>query len=122
MALMKRRGAPQDESQAKLRESRKEPSPYAAAMPSASGRTAPAYFLHRGGIDTKGSVMSPGSLGGQCEEYAFPPARIGETTWRVGLREWAASPEPVTARHGEPALAHHSERHRAYASKLRQNG
>src|ERR1051325_2917741 len=51
------------------------PTPFAAAMAiTDSGRKPlPSYFLQRGGIDAKGSLMTPGVLSVASEsEYAFP--------------------------------------------------
>jgi Protein of unknown function (DUF1553)/Protein of unknown function (DUF1549)/Planctomycete cytochrome C len=83
---------------------KQKPSPYAQAMATTdSGRSPqPSYFLHRGGLDAKGSLMTPGVLSAASEtEYIYPsPPEQAKTTWRRrGFAEWIASPaNPLTAR------------------------
>jgi hypothetical protein len=76
--------------------------PSAMAMSDSSRKPQPSYFLHRGSLDAKGPVMTPGVLTVVSEnEYKFPdPPEQAKTTWRRrGLAEWIASPEnPLTAR------------------------
>jgi hypothetical protein len=80
------------------------PPMYPTAMATTdSGPTAqPSYFLQRGVIDAKGSLMTPGVLTvASPTEYVFPtPPPGAETTWRRrGFAEWVASPDnPLTAR------------------------
>ncbi|HKA00709.1 MAG TPA: PSD1 and planctomycete cytochrome C domain-containing protein [Candidatus Solibacter sp.] len=83
---------------------KQKPAPFAAALATTdSGRTPqPSYFLHRGGIDAKGALMTPGVLSAAAAaEYRFPsPPENAKTTWRRrGFAEWIASPaNPLTAR------------------------
>jgi mono/diheme cytochrome c family protein len=80
------------------------PKPFATARAiGESGREPrPTYFLHRGSIDNKGSLMSPGVLSVASEtEYTFPaPPPDAKTSWRRrGFAEWLVSPDnPLTAR------------------------
>jgi len=80
------------------------PKPYATAMAIGEpGRQArPSYFLHRGSIDVKGSLMKPGVLAVlQEDEWPFPePPADAKSSWRRrGFAEWVASPgNPLTAR------------------------
>jgi Protein of unknown function (DUF1549)/Protein of unknown function (DUF1553) len=68
-----------------------------------SGREArPSYFLHRGSVDAKGSVMAPGVLSVATEkepEFVAPPPDAKSTWRRRGFAEWLVSPDnPLTAR------------------------
>jgi hypothetical protein len=80
------------------------PAMYPTAMASTdSGPTPqPSYFLHRGILDAKGSLMTPGVLTvASKSEYTYPtPPADAQTTWRRrGFAEWVTSPEnPLTAR------------------------
>ncbi|MGH9722345.1 MAG: PSD1 and planctomycete cytochrome C domain-containing protein [Bryobacteraceae bacterium] len=80
------------------------PKPYATARAvEESGREArTSYFLHRGSVDTKGSLMKPGGLSVVAErdyEFAPPPPNAKSSWGRRGLAEWIASREnPLTAR------------------------
>ena len=77
---------------------------YSTAMAATdSGRTPQSsYFLQRGILDAKGSLMSPGVLTVAAQTpYTYPsPPEDAQTTWRRrGFAEWVASPEnPLTAR------------------------
>ena len=80
------------------------PAPYPTARTiGEAGREArPSYFLHRGSIDAKGSVMTPGVLSVAADnEHDFPvPPPGAKTSWRRrGFAEWLVSPDnPLTAR------------------------
>ena len=80
------------------------PAMYPIAMASTdSGATAqPSYFLHRGILDAKGTLMKPGTLSvASTTEYTYPtPPPDAATTWRRrGFAEWVASADnPLTAR------------------------
>ena len=80
------------------------PQMYSTAMAATdSGRTPQSsYFLQRGILDAKGSLMSPGVLTVAAQTpYTYPsPPEDAQTTWRRrGFAEWVASPEnPLTAR------------------------
>jgi cytochrome c553 len=80
------------------------PGSYPVAMATTdSGREpVPSYFLQRGILDAKGSVMSPGVLTvASAREHTFPaPDGEAKTTWRRrGFGEWLVAPEnPLTAR------------------------
>jgi hypothetical protein len=68
-----------------------------------SGREArPSYFLHRGSIDAKGTLMAPGVLSvASLKEPEFPePPPDAKSTWRRrGFAEWLVSSDnPLTAR------------------------
>src|SRR5262249_26297515 len=62
----------------------------------------PSYFLHRGSLDARGSLMSPGVLSVAAwkePEFAVPPPDAKSTWRRRGLAEWLVAPEnPLTAR------------------------
>jgi len=100
----------QDKSQrgelvAQIRELDKQrPPAYATARAIGEfGREArPSYFLHRGNLDSRGSLMTPGVLSVvAAADYAFPaPPADAKSSWRRrGLAEWIASPDnPLTAR------------------------
>ncbi len=83
---------------------KQKPAMYPTAMAETdSGPTPqPSYFLQRGIIDAKGSLMNPGVLSvASPTEYVFPtPPPGAQTTWRRrGFAEWIASPSnPLTAR------------------------
>jgi mono/diheme cytochrome c family protein len=80
------------------------PKPYASARSiSEPGREPlPSYFLHRGGLESKGSRMGPGILSAADENgYKFPePPDGAPSSWRRrGLADWISSAEnPLTAR------------------------
>jgi hypothetical protein len=82
----------------------KKPKPFATGRAIAeNGREPrPSYFLHRGSIDAKGSVMTPGVLSVATDkepEFASPPPDAKSTWRRRGFAEWLVSPEnPLTAR------------------------
>ena len=97
--------AKHDEIKAKLRELDKQkpkPFPTARAIGEAGVTAQPSYFLHRGSIDTKGSVMAPGVLTVACDsEYQFPtpPANAKSSYRRRGFAEWLVTPNnPLTSR------------------------
>jgi mono/diheme cytochrome c family protein len=83
---------------------KEKPKPYPTALAIAdSGREPrPSYFLHRGSLDTKGSLMAPGVLSvAAWNEPEFPtPPPDWKSTWRRrSFAEWLVSPEnPLTAR------------------------
>jgi cytochrome c553 len=87
---------------AELQKQRPAPFPAAMAISDAGRQATPSYFLHRGGLDAKGSLMAPGVLSVAAEtEYRFPAQpESAQTTWRRrGFADWVASPEnPLTAR------------------------
>jgi mono/diheme cytochrome c family protein len=62
----------------------------------------PSYFLHRGNVDAKGPVMTPGVLTvASVTEPAFPapPPEAKSTFRRSGFADWLVSPaNPLTAR------------------------
>ena len=62
----------------------------------------PSHFLHRGSIDVKGSVMTPGviSVASETEHDFSPPPPDAKSSWRRrGFAEWLVSPDnPLTAR------------------------
>ena len=80
------------------------PPRYATARAIAEGgrQATPSYFLHRGSIDAKGSVMTPGVLSVATEresEFATPPDNAKSSWRRRGFAEWLVDPEnPLTAR------------------------
>jgi hypothetical protein len=80
------------------------PKPFATARAIAEGgrEPRPTYFLHRGSIDAKGSVMTPGVLSVAVEtdpEFPPPPADATTSFRRRGFAEWLVSPDnPLTAR------------------------
>ncbi len=83
---------------------RQKPKPYptALAISDAGREPRPSYFLHRGSLDTKGSLMSPGVLtvaAWKEPEFPPPPPDANTTYRRRGFAEWLVSPEnPLTAR------------------------
>jgi len=83
---------------------RQKPKPYPSARAiGESGREArPSYFLHRGSLDAKGSLMAPGVLSvasGKEPEFALPPPDATTSWRRRGFADWLVSPEnPLTAR------------------------
>jgi mono/diheme cytochrome c family protein len=95
----------QDDLKARIRElDKQKPKPYPMAR--AIGEDGPkaraSYFLHRGSIDVKGPLMTPGVLSVISEtDYEFPsPPATAKSSWRRrGLAEWMVSPKnPLTAR------------------------
>ena len=82
----------------------KKPPPFPTARAVAEGARdpRPSYFLHRGNIDAKGSVMTPGVITVASEASTTSPAPPpdAKSTWRRrGLAEWLVSPaNPLTAR------------------------
>ncbi len=80
------------------------PEPYPAAMAITEGtrEARPSYFLHRGIIEAKGSVMTPGviTVASDKEATFLPPPPDAKSTWRRrGFAEWLVSPDnPLTAR------------------------
>ncbi|MCI0661679.1 MAG: DUF1549 and DUF1553 domain-containing protein [Acidobacteria bacterium] len=93
------------ELKAKIRELEKQkPKPYPAAraIGEEGSKPRPTYFLHRGSIDAKGPLVTPGVLSVVSEsEYEFPtPPPNAKSTWRRrGLAEWLVSPNnPLTTR------------------------
>jgi len=83
---------------------RQKPKPYptARAIGEDSATPRPSYFLHRGSIDTKGSLMTPGALSVASEteyQYPAPPANVKSSWRRRGFAEWLVSPgNPLTSR------------------------
>ncbi len=97
--------AKHDVLKAQLRElDKQKPKPYptARAIGEAGVTAQPSYFLHRGSVDTKGSLMTPGVLSVACDgEYEFPtPPADAKSSWRRrGFAEWLVAPNnPLTAR------------------------
>ena len=88
----------------------------------------PSYFLHRGSLDAKGSLMTPGVLSvATAGEPTFPaPPPDAKSSWRRrGIRRMAglAGESADRARDGEPHLAaSFRRRHRAHAEQFRQDG
>jgi hypothetical protein len=80
------------------------PAPLPAAMAiTESGREArPSYFLHRGDVSNKGSLMKPGALTvASWDEFPAPepPADSPTSYRRRAFAEWVTSPEnPLPAR------------------------
>jgi mono/diheme cytochrome c family protein len=83
---------------------KQKPKPYATAMAIGEGgrEPRPSYFLHRGSLDTKGSVMTPGVLSVATTvepDFPAPPPAAKSSYRRRGLAEWLVSPDnPLTAR------------------------
>jgi mono/diheme cytochrome c family protein len=82
----------------------RKPAPYPTARAIAEGGRdpRPSYFLHRGSVDAKGSVMAPGILSVTTEkepEFPAAPADAKTSYRRRGFAEWLVSPDnPLTAR------------------------
>lgn len=78
------------------------PYPTARAIGEAGREPRPSYFLHRGSIDAKGSLMTPGvlSVASETEPAFAAPPPDATTSWRRrGFAEWLVSPDnPLTAR------------------------
>ncbi|MEK7833587.1 MAG: DUF1549 and DUF1553 domain-containing protein, partial [Acidobacteriota bacterium] len=76
------------------------PYPAARAISEASAKPAPTYFLHRGGIDSKGPAVQPGVLSVIGEhEFPVPSANAKTSFRRRGLAEWLTNKQnPLTAR------------------------
>jgi mono/diheme cytochrome c family protein len=76
--------------------------PNARAIAENGREPRPSYFLHRGSLEAKGSVMTPGTLTvATLTPYEFtPPPADATSTWRRrGFAEWLVSPDnPLTAR------------------------
>ncbi len=85
-----------------LEKQKPKPYPTARTIGEDGPKARPSYFLHRGSIDTKGPLMSPGVLSVINEtDYEFPtPPADSKSSWRRrGLAEWLVSPEnPLAAR------------------------
>ena len=82
----------------------KKPPPYPTARAIAEGARdpRPSYFLHRGSIDAKGSVMTAGviTVASEAEHDFSPPPPDAKSSWRRrAFAEWLVSPaNPLTAR------------------------
>jgi mono/diheme cytochrome c family protein len=78
------------------------PYPTARVIGEDGSKARPSYFLHRGSIDVKGPLMTPGVLSVVSEtdyEFPAPPANAKSSWRRRGLAEWMVSPKnPLTAR------------------------
>ena len=107
--VLPRADAEQKQQYAKLQEridtlDATRPEPYPTAMTiGEEGREAfPSYFLHRGSIGGKGSVMAPGILRVASRgepEFQPAPEDAKSSHRRKAFAEWVASPEnPLTAR------------------------
>ncbi|HKE21409.1 MAG TPA: PSD1 and planctomycete cytochrome C domain-containing protein [Bryobacteraceae bacterium] len=76
--------------------------PTAMAITDSGPTPQPSYFLQRGVLDARGTVMQPGVLTvASLKPYVYPaPPPDAKTTWRRrGFAEWISSPEnPLTAR------------------------
>jgi mono/diheme cytochrome c family protein len=74
----------------------------ARAISEPNRQPSPSYFLHRGSLDAKGSVMAPGILSVAATtdpEFPTPPAEAKSSWRRRGFAEWLVSPDnPLTAR------------------------
>jgi hypothetical protein len=85
-----------------LDEQKPRPYPTARAITENGREPRPSYFLHRGSIGAKGSLMSPGVLSvAAAIEPAFPPppAEARTTGRRRAFAEWIVSRDnPLTAR------------------------
>jgi mono/diheme cytochrome c family protein len=78
------------------------PYPTARSIGEDGPKARPSYFLHRGSIDAKGPLMTPGVLSVIDErgyEYPRPPENAKSSWRRRGFAEWIASAKnPLTAR------------------------
>jgi mono/diheme cytochrome c family protein len=78
------------------------PFPTARAIGEHGSDPRPSYFLHRGNVDAKGPLMTPGVLSvASVAEPTFPdpPADAKSTFRRSGFADWLVSPDnPLTAR------------------------
>jgi hypothetical protein len=87
---------------AELEESRPAPLPSATGIAESGPAALPSYFLHRGGVDQKGSMMMPGVLSIAAKgEVSFPqpPPDAKSSYRRRGFADWIASADnPLTAR------------------------
>ena len=87
---------------AKVEATKPAPYPTARAIAESGRDPRPSYFLHRGSVDAKGSLMTPGVLSvASTKEHDFPVAPPdSKSSWRRrGFAEWLVSPEnPLTAR------------------------
>jgi hypothetical protein len=85
-----------------IEKQRPEPLPAAMAITESGPKPEPSYFLHRGSVDTKGSVMKPGVLSVITrEEPAFPEAPAGAKSSyrRKAFAEWlTAAGNPLFSR------------------------
>jgi hypothetical protein len=84
-----------------LEKQKPKPYPTARAIGEAGRQALPSYFLHRGSLDSRGSLVTPGVLSVVNENYQYPePPEGAKSSWRRrGLAEWIASPRnPLTAR------------------------
>src|SRR5262245_27439073 len=83
-----------------LEKQKPKPYPTARAIGEDGPQARPSYFLRRGSVDQKGSLMTPGVLSVASEsEYAFPaPPTNAKSSWRRrGFAEWLVSPQnPLT--------------------------
>jgi mono/diheme cytochrome c family protein len=94
-----------DKLKAQIRElevQKPKPYPTARAIGEDGSTARPSYFLHRGSLDTKGSLMTPGVLTVAGEsDYAYPaaPANAKSSWRRHGFAEWLVAPgNPLTSR------------------------
>jgi mono/diheme cytochrome c family protein len=87
---------------ATLDKQKPKPFPTARAIGENGVDPRPSYFLHRGNVDAKGPLMTPGVLTvASVSEppFAPPPATAKSTFRRTGFADWLVSPEnPLTAR------------------------
>jgi len=87
-----------------LEKSKPAPLPLVQAITDPGPDAPPSYFLHRGSVLSKGSVMSPGAISvltpaGADFEVSKPAPNARTTGRRLALANWIASPEnPLTAR------------------------
>ena len=85
-----------------LEKQKPKPYPTARAIGEDGPQARASYFLRRGSVDQKGTLMTPGVLSVASEdEYAFPtPPANARSSWRRrGFAEWLVSPRnPLTAR------------------------
>ncbi|MDX1979304.1 MAG: PSD1 and planctomycete cytochrome C domain-containing protein [Bryobacteraceae bacterium] len=104
-AMSKEDRARREEVLAQIRQMEKqrpEPLPAAMAITESGPKAEPSYFLHRGSVDTKGSLMKPGVLSvatSREPEFPEPPAGARSTHRRKAFAEWLSSPDnPLFAR------------------------
>lgn len=87
---------------AELDQSRPEPLPSATGIAENGREPLPSYFLYRGGVGQKGSLMQPGvfSVAAKGDVSFPPPPPDAKSTWRRrGFADWVVSPgNPLTAR------------------------
>ena len=85
-----------------LEKQKPKPYPAARAIGESGSKPGPTYFLHRGAVDAKGPLVTPGGLSVITEtdyEFPSPPPNAKSSYRRRGLAEWLTSRRhPLTAR------------------------